>query len=212
MEEFDFSFCLDTMENGHELRDAILENDFARAEAVLRKGTCNVNECDDAGRSLLHLAACRGNPHIIRLLLEEGADANNLDNHGNTPLHWCGHDDSIKVLVEFGAHVKACNVMGHTPRQLAYRRGVGKDVIKLFKTLENCEKSGSKARHLMTNCVATLPSIWHEFYCDLGGRNILLLVVGLLAFSLYITYIITGFRWQAEDQIPLDSQSYKIRL
>ena len=102
--------------------------------------------------------------------------------------------------------------MGHTPRQLAYRRGVGMDVIKLFKTLEKHEQSGSLSHHFMTNCAVTLPSVWHEFYCDLGGRNILLLVVGLMAFSLYITYIITGFRWQAEDHIPLDSQSYKIRL
>ena len=106
MEDIDFSFCLDIMEKGHELRDSILENDFARAQAVLRKGTCNVNESDGAGRSLLHLAACRGNPQIIRMLLEEGANAKSLDNHGNTPLHWCGNGDSIKVLAEFGASVK----------------------------------------------------------------------------------------------------------
>ena len=40
----------------------------------------------DIGQSVLRIAACHGSIDVVRLLLEAGADANSLDDFGNTPL------------------------------------------------------------------------------------------------------------------------------
>ncbi|KAK8966570.1 ADP-ribosylation factor GTPase-activating protein AGD2 [Platanthera guangdongensis] len=52
--------------------------------------TINSSEDTDTlkGCSLLHLACHVGNPVMIELLLQFGADINKMDFHGRTPLHW----------------------------------------------------------------------------------------------------------------------------
>ena len=50
----------------------------------------------------------------------------------------------------------------------------------------------------------TLSGLWQELACELGARNSLLLVLGLLAFSLYVAYTLTGFHHGTHDRIPID--------
>ena len=72
---------------------------------------CTVNldleERDSRGCTALHLASIRGTDDIMRLLLEKGADVSALDLHGNTPLHYCGHIETIQCLLDFGADIYA---------------------------------------------------------------------------------------------------------
>ncbi|KAE8446529.1 hypothetical protein EG329_011861 [Mollisiaceae sp. DMI_Dod_QoI] len=56
-------------------------------------------------RTLLHLAAQDGNPEIIQLLLDWGADPNILDEMGGTPAHWAtrnNHYEAVKILLDGG--------------------------------------------------------------------------------------------------------------
>lgn len=56
------------------LRDAVENNDFRKAELLLRAGA-DVNEVHDTFRdTVLHIAAQKGNIDIIKLLIRQGAD------------------------------------------------------------------------------------------------------------------------------------------
>lgn len=55
------------------------------------------------GCSLLHLACHQGNPVMLELLLQFGADINMQDFHGRTPLHHCismGNNSLAKFLLK----------------------------------------------------------------------------------------------------------------
>jgi len=74
-------------------------------------------------RTPLHLAAIRGNLHIVRLLVESGADKNAKDFDENTPLHHSsefGHFECIIYLIkEAGADATIKNKFGYTPSDIA---------------------------------------------------------------------------------------------
>ena len=88
------------------LHEAILEGDLETTKNLLQSKFCNVNETDERhGRTALHLAAMRGRADLVNVLLEGGADVSATDKLGNTPLHWCGHPETVELLVEHGASV-----------------------------------------------------------------------------------------------------------
>lgn len=72
-------------------------------------------------------AAKEGNITACKLLLEQGAEVNAMDEKGNTPLHYAaqgGYTELCKLLLEHGADV---NVMGNrycwTPLHFAAEEG-----------------------------------------------------------------------------------------
>ena len=69
--------------------------------------TLHMEERDSRGRTALHLSSIRGTDDMMRLLLENGADVSAIDFHGNTPLHYCGHIETIQCLLEFGSDIYA---------------------------------------------------------------------------------------------------------
>lgn len=82
------------------------ENDAEMLEEAILQG-CDLECRDGRGRTGLHLAAIRGGTETLRLMLRAGSDANAVDQHHNTPLHFSGHKDIIQLLIEYGAHVDA---------------------------------------------------------------------------------------------------------
>ena len=80
-----------------ELIDSMDED--AEVFSRLLKETKDVNACDCKGRTLLHIAASRGRDDIMRILIANGADVSALDHVGNTPLHCCGHIETIECIV-----------------------------------------------------------------------------------------------------------------
>jgi ankyrin repeat protein len=92
-------------------------------EAVLAKKSWwpryhkSVNEKDDSGQTVLHLAAEGGNKAIVQLLVDKGADVKAKDNHGSTVLHWAargGNEAIVRLLIDKGADVKAKDKYGKT--------------------------------------------------------------------------------------------------
>jgi len=76
----------------------------------------------------LHQAACVGNSITIRNFLETAdlSEINQIDRHGNTPLHWAVSENQAEIvstLVENGADVNVQNFAGETPIFIVAARG-----------------------------------------------------------------------------------------
>ena len=80
---------------------AVKEGDLATVQWCLKGGMVTVNDCDDYGRSLLHISACTGNADITLFLLKNSADVNAKDQRGNTPLNEAvlGCHDHIAAII-----------------------------------------------------------------------------------------------------------------
>lgn len=100
--------------------DKLVEaGDIAALKAVF-------NDCEPDARSrnyectALHF---EGIPkEFARWLLERGADANALDEGGNTPLNQCANVEIARLLLDFGAEINQPNRSGDTPLHSAVAR------------------------------------------------------------------------------------------
>lgn len=85
------------------------------------------DEKDVFGRTPFHVAAFYGREDaILQLLAEYGANINNTDRHGNTPLHSAvrkGHLHVVKALIEMGARIDVKNESYMTPYRVAITEG-----------------------------------------------------------------------------------------
>lgn len=205
---FDLKITLEMVEAGNVFWEAINEGDISKLKSYLESGRFDVNKSDNHGRSALHIASCRGQIDVVTLLLKHGADVMKLDKHGNTPLHWCGHLDVVELLIENGANVFKRNSIGATPREMAERRGINKVVIEAYKNFEKHYKQLASSYKDKTNISyvndSFFPSLFHEFSRDISNRNLCLLILGILAFSLYLTYTVMNVSSKSlETRIPL---------
>ena len=74
-------------------------------------------------------------------------------------------------------------------------------------------RSGRRARLCLGQ---PLSGLWQELAEELGGRNFILLILGLLAASLYVTVYLVGVNYSGQARIPIDGDtngdSFRIRL
>jgi ankyrin repeat protein len=85
------------------------------------------------GVTPLHIAAERGELHIISLLLDSGAEIDARGEEGHTPLHEAvlrGHTEAVKLLMTRGANTNIPNDLGQTPKDTA--RIEGKHAIEIL--------------------------------------------------------------------------------
>lgn len=77
---------------------------------------------NEEGNSALNLAACECHHAIVKLLLDHGADVNNMNKNGRSPLmeaaFW-GRIDNVKYLLEHGANKTLRDVHGRRAADLA---------------------------------------------------------------------------------------------
>jgi ankyrin repeat protein len=67
-------------------------------------------------------AAAQGDLELVQQLLEAGADVNNTDSWGHTPLIsacWAGHKKIVQVLLDHGADVTTTTPRGWTALRFA---------------------------------------------------------------------------------------------
>jgi ankyrin repeat protein len=112
---------IDTRLRADRLNEVIRAGDSAELAELLRAGA-SPNARDGRGETLLMQAALYGPTDMLKLLLDQGADANGANKAGATALMRAAGDSAkIKLLVEHGADVNARSALGNTPLILAAR-------------------------------------------------------------------------------------------
>jgi len=61
------------------------------------------------------------------LLQQEGVLVNATNDIGESALHWCHSADAVRLLVEHGADLEQCDKSGHTPLMKACSRVADKN-------------------------------------------------------------------------------------
>lgn len=94
---------------------------------------------DSNGKTALHIATSQYKLPIAQQLIYAGANVNEKDNNGNTPLHDVADsthllgNTNLDILCEAGANVKAQNHDGETPLHIAAKK---RQDNKLYKLLD----------------------------------------------------------------------------
>lgn len=106
-----------------ELHDAALANDPTAAEGRLAAGD-DPNQADEEGFTPLHFAAQERAAEVARLLIDHGANVDEVNVYGNTPLFTAvfnsrGDGSVIELLRASGADPLRANLSGQTPVGLA---------------------------------------------------------------------------------------------
>lgn len=95
--------------------DACKNGQKAVVNTLLKRGDINVNKRDENGYSPLYYACKEGMRDIVKILLENGADASLASNISVTPLHGAvqgGNIQIIQMLLNAGADINAADEAG----------------------------------------------------------------------------------------------------
>ena len=71
---------------------------FGDLEKLLASNPSLLNEVDQFGQTILHIAAFEGHLSIVELLVEQGAPLSTQDKNGWTPLHCASSNRHLRVV------------------------------------------------------------------------------------------------------------------
>lgn len=133
---------------------AVKENHISVAK-ILLDFDANPNICSTL--NILSLACFNQSVELITLLIEHGANIDNIWYLGMNSLHWTilrNHYDIVKLLLQHKANIDIPDRQGDTPLHYAISKG-NLDIIKLLLesgALVNIKNNGGKlAKELTTN-------------------------------------------------------------
>ncbi|WP_396610552.1 ankyrin repeat domain-containing protein [Haloferax sp. S1W] len=96
----------------------------------------NINQLDEKGDNMLHVAASRRKKEIGSDLIERGIDLNRQGKEGKTPLHYAlemGDNEMATLLISEGADVTVTDDYGNHPLWSAVmNEEIDNDVIRLL--------------------------------------------------------------------------------
>ncbi|CAH1777865.1 unnamed protein product [Owenia fusiformis] len=219
------------VEAGQCIVHCCLRNDFYMLRDLLDEGG-DPNTRDRRGRTGLHIAASKNDTEMMQVLLDHNAELNVLDCQGNTVMHYCGHEESIQLLVDYaaGSQVHMKNFGGATPVTLAKRRGISDHIIEILENLKNTSEPIPDKRYFPPPAAPVAPprlelpahpepedqadppsafdnikNAWFEFCTDLGPEKLACLLVLAVFVSLYVAYAVSTYskRLVQDTRIPV---------
>ena len=106
----------------NEIHEAVYHGEKIRLEKLLATGDLDLNLCDEAGKTALHISIERKHYDLVDILLKGGVSVNATSDKGDTPLHLCNDLEASKKLIEFGACINIRNTKGETPLHTCTKR------------------------------------------------------------------------------------------
>ncbi|KQZ40980.1 ankyrin repeat domain-containing protein [Duganella sp. Root1480D1] len=115
------------------LMQASADGNFSALTECIRK-RANVHHRGEGGRTCLTMATMAGHLRIVELLLDAGADPDQADNEGMSPVIWAanrGYTTILDCLVAQGANLNTVNTLGKTALFYAQRMDVVERLLAL---------------------------------------------------------------------------------
>ena len=119
------------------------------SDLYLKNMAVHLNEQNQWGETVFHLAAQIDDPRILSFLINKAGDINVKDVNGETPLHRAiksGNKRTIRLLLENGADVDSVTINGETPLMYVCKFHCSIDHVKLLLEFspnidaENCDE------------------------------------------------------------------------
>lgn len=118
------------------LLQACKNNQKGVVQTFLKRGGIDVNKRDTSGNTPLIYACLKSARDIVRLLLDNGAEADLGNQKNRMPMHFAaevGNIQIISMLVDAGADVNCTDNDGVTPLMLLAQNGKTDAALKLLK-------------------------------------------------------------------------------
>jgi ankyrin repeat protein len=139
------------MDKREKLFESITSEPLGTIENMLNHGI-DLNGRDRGGKTPLQVAVLTDRPDVVRFFIEQGADVNAQDDHGDTALAQAAAmgnllkhvREIITLLMHAGADVSIKNSLGYTALEIA-RTESGSELAKYIKELENQQKEVGQA-------------------------------------------------------------------
>lgn len=109
---------------GDTLHSAASSGDAEKLHELVDANLGGVDSIDENGSTAMSIAALRGHPDCLRILIEAGGDIGTADKRARSPLHkaaFSGNTECISVLLEAGADIDAVSLQSETPLEVALR-------------------------------------------------------------------------------------------
>lgn len=139
-----------------EFHSACIRGDLEAAERHLAEGAdINVTRSD---MPALLMAASEQHWHVVRALVEKGAEVNCKNRHGWTPIHIVaqhGHEDLVQLMIDNAALFNRKDNHGETPLYVAAKAGKREVCFKLMKQGGD-PRVGNDQRDTPMHCAARL--------------------------------------------------------
>lgn len=118
------------------LLQACKNNQKSVVQMFLKRGGINVNKRDESGNTPLIYVCLKNARDLVKLLLDNGADANMGNQINRMPLHFAaetGNSEIIALLVNADADVNCTDNQGVTPLMLMAQNGKTDAALKFIK-------------------------------------------------------------------------------
>ena len=120
-----------------ELNDAVLADDRVRVTYLLEKKHASLATLDLQGEAPLHHAVQQRSPEMVAFLIAHGADVNQRDRDGWTPIMTAAYlDDAadVKALAAHGADPNALSAQNLSPLGIATQYGKNNAAVELLES------------------------------------------------------------------------------
>ncbi|CAH0474218.1 unnamed protein product [Peronospora belbahrii] len=126
--------AIKTVKQRKKFLDVVAKGDLAEVMDALNAGA-DLTIKNSLGQSPVYVAAANGFHHVLTLLLERGANVNEMALDGFTLLHVAcenNHNRVAKILVKYNARVDVVALSGCTPLHVAAKHGHSEIVAMLL--------------------------------------------------------------------------------
>ena len=118
------------------LLQACKNNQRGVVQTFLKKGGIDINKRDESGNTPLIYACMKNSREIVKMLLENGADAALENQRSRAPIHFAaeiGNYEIVSMLVGAGADVNCADRDGVTPLMLMAQNGKTDAALKFIE-------------------------------------------------------------------------------